>query len=285
MEHPQSEIRNFDKGIVMEKARILIVDDEISIRKALSIILENLNYYAEVAANGVEGFKKIQGGNFDLVITDIKMPEMGGIELLQKIKEYDPEIPVTIITGYGDTQTAVKCLKLGAFNFITKPFQTKEIENVVIKGLNIRESILETKDVYPYLTYNLQFIIPSKLDLVRGLVSKIVEEMHRIGFNREYTAMNIPIAVDEAVVNAIVHGHQCVPDRKVDVKVNIDKEKIKVKVKDTGNGFNVNNISNPTLVNNISKSCGRGIFLINCLMDEVKFNKKGNEIVFVKYNK
>lgn len=102
-------------------AKVLIVDDEVPIRRTLREILEFEQYEVEEAADGLEGVSKVQSQKYDVVIMDIKMPKMDGIEALERIMMISPETPVIMVSGHGTIDTAVEAVKKGAFDFISKP--------------------------------------------------------------------------------------------------------------------------------------------------------------------
>lgn len=107
--------------------RILIVDDEKNIRLTLSHALEPLGIETKTAANDEEALAMLERGEFDLMLLDLKMPGMGGMEVLQRVREIRPEIRVIIITAFGTIESAVEAMKLGAVEFLQKPFAPKEI--------------------------------------------------------------------------------------------------------------------------------------------------------------
>lgn len=115
-----------DKG-----RRILIVDDDPSMRLALSETLESCGYEVESADNGSEALKKFQGRPFEVVVTDMRMPRMGGMEVLKGVKKISPRTPVILITAYGTVSTAVEAMKEGASEFIMKPFSLDDLQGVV----------------------------------------------------------------------------------------------------------------------------------------------------------
>lgn len=127
--------------------KILIVDDEEMMRNLLSKILKRENYQILTAADGLEGLRVIHDESIDIVISDMKMPQMNGFELLKNIKEEYPQIGVIIMTAYGDTYTVKDALLLGADEYITKPFKSYEISLVVERAywriLSARESAQE----------------------------------------------------------------------------------------------------------------------------------------------
>lgn len=107
--------------------RILLVDDEILILKSLQADLEQAGYEIVVAANGEDALAQLAGKACNLVVTDLMMDGMSGVELLEKIREHDSELPVIIITGYGELETAIAALRLGAADYLLKPFHTEEL--------------------------------------------------------------------------------------------------------------------------------------------------------------
>src|ERR1043165_7930709 len=102
-------------------ASLLIIDDERSIRKTLSEILSFEGYKIEEAADGEEGLKKFREKTFDVVLCDIKMPKVDGLDFLQKAVEINPDVPIIMISGHGTIETAVEAVKKGAYDFIQKP--------------------------------------------------------------------------------------------------------------------------------------------------------------------
>jgi DNA-binding NtrC family response regulator len=119
----------------MSKGRILVVDDEDIVRTSCSRTLSPEGYDVRLAKNGVEGLKIANEERFDLVLTDLKMPDMDGIEVLRIIKEKWPETEVIIVTGYQTVDTAVKAIKLGAYDYIEKPFTPDALISAVADAL------------------------------------------------------------------------------------------------------------------------------------------------------
>jgi DNA-binding NtrC family response regulator len=126
-------------------ASILIIDDEKAIRNVLKDILSNEGYLVEEANDGEEGLKKFKAGNFDTVLCDIKMPKLDGIEFLQKAKEIFPEIPIIIISGHGNIETAVDAVKKGAFDYIAKPPDLNRLLITLRNALDRTLLVQETK--------------------------------------------------------------------------------------------------------------------------------------------
>ncbi len=121
--------------MVKTKRRILVVDDEKSMREILEIFLGNEGYSVSVAANGELAVEALKKDIFDLVISDMKMPRMGGLELLKNVKENSPDTVFVIMTAFGTTESAVEAMKLGAYDYIQKPFHMDDIRLVVKNAL------------------------------------------------------------------------------------------------------------------------------------------------------
>lgn len=120
----------------MEKKRILIVEDEESARGTMLDLLFEAGYEVHGAENGEEAVEMAKEYNFNLVITDLKMPKGDGLRVLEQIKKIDPQIIVIICTGYGTVDTAVRAMRLGAYDYITKPVKAEEMKLVIQRALD-----------------------------------------------------------------------------------------------------------------------------------------------------
>jgi len=118
-----------------DKSKILVIDDEPGIREFLEIMLHKSGYLVETVADGLKAIDKIESDLFDLAVVDIQMPVMNGIEVLKKINEKSPETSVIMITAYASHETAIEAMKLGAYDYITKPFKIDEIKLVIKNAL------------------------------------------------------------------------------------------------------------------------------------------------------
>ncbi|MBU0550033.1 sigma-54 dependent transcriptional regulator [Myxococcota bacterium] len=128
-------------------SRILIIDDELSMREMLEIFFIGEGYEVETAEDGLMGINKLSEGEFDLIITDLRMPKTHGLVVLERAQMLYPNTPVLVMTAYASTETAVKAMKMGAEDYFTKPFQLDEVKAVVAKALEKRRLILENRSL------------------------------------------------------------------------------------------------------------------------------------------
>jgi len=126
-------------------SKILVIDDEKVMRDSCYRVLSKEDYEVETVASGEAGIKMVQKATFDLILLDIKMPGMDGLDALRFLKEQDTEIVVVIITGYPDIETAVRAIKLGAYDYVSKPFTPDELRLVVQRALEKRRLRLENE--------------------------------------------------------------------------------------------------------------------------------------------
>ncbi len=155
---------------------ILVVDDELKMRRVLQIALEEEGYSVAEAKNGEEAIKKISEAAFHLVIADMKMPVMDGMELLRRIRELDEKLPVIIMTAYGTVATAVEAMKQGAYDYILKPFDVEEMKLIVSRALNVERLVKEKEFQQEELKTKFNIISASpQIQEVSELIGKVAD--------------------------------------------------------------------------------------------------------------
>ena len=157
-------------------SRILIVEDEAAIRRVLSKILseENENYQVEEAEDGLQALEKIKAADYDLVLCDIKMPKMDGEELLQEVKKIKPEIPMVMISGHGDMETAINTMRLGAFDYISKPPDLNRLLNTVRNALDKKQLVVENKILKKKVSKNYEMIgVSEPISHIKDIIEKV----------------------------------------------------------------------------------------------------------------
>ena len=164
-------------------ANILLIEDEAAIRRVLTKILleENKAFTIDEAENGKIGFDKVKAKTYDLVLCDIKMPVMDGIEVLEKVMSESPDTPVVMISGHGDIQTAVDCLKKGAYDYIAKPPDLNRLLQTVRNALDRKVLVAENKVLKKKISKNFEMVGESKeIIVVKDMIDKVAPTDARV---------------------------------------------------------------------------------------------------------
>ena len=164
-------------------SKILIIEDEAAIRRVLSKILseENDTYVVEDAEDGIQGLEKIKNNDYDLVLCDIKMPKMDGVEVLEEVKKIKPEIPMVMISGHGDMETAIQTMRLGAFDYISKPPDLNRLLNTVRNALDRKQLVIENKILKKKVSKNYEMIGDSEpINHIKLMIEKVAQTEARV---------------------------------------------------------------------------------------------------------
>lgn len=164
-------------------SKILIIEDEAAIRRVLVKILseENDSYQVDEAEDGVVGLEKIKNNDYDLVLCDIKMPKMDGVEVLEAVKKIKPEIPMVMISGHGDMETAIHTMRLGAFDYISKPPDLNRLLNTVRNALDKKQLVVENKILKKKVSKNYEMIGDSEsINHIKVMIDKVAQTEARV---------------------------------------------------------------------------------------------------------
>ncbi len=163
--------------------KILIIEDEAAIRRVLTKILseENDSYKVEEAEDGLQGLEKIKNDDYDLVLCDIKMPKLDGVEVLEAVKKIKPEIPMVMISGHGDLETAINTMRLGAFDYISKPPDLNRLLNTVRNALDKKQLVVENKILKKKVSKNYEMIGQSDaINHIKEIIEKVAQTDARV---------------------------------------------------------------------------------------------------------
>jgi len=164
-------------------SRILIIEDEASIRRVLVKILteENTQYQVFEAEDGLIGTEMIKKDDFDLVLCDIKMPKMDGVEVLEAVKKIKPEIPMVMISGHGDLDTAVNTMRMGAFDYISKPPDLNRLLNTIRNALDRKQLVVENKRLKRKVSKQYEMVGNSpEIEAIKLLIDKVAPTEARV---------------------------------------------------------------------------------------------------------
>ncbi len=272
---------------------ILIVDDDPDIHQLLATALRNGNYQIESRYNGLDALSLLQARSFDLVITDVRMPGLNGLDLLRKIHEIRPGTRVLVMTAEGTPATLIRSLRDQAFGYFTKPFTLDGAAETVALALSARapEGDIEVLSATPqWISVNLR----CKLEIADRIIPFLRELSTELSVqDRE----NVGTAFRELLMNAIEHGAGSDPSKTVRLDYMRTAKSIIYKVLDPGQGFSLSNLPHAAVSNAADapfQHCevreqlglrpgGFGILVSQSLADELIYNEKGNEVLLIKY--
>jgi DNA-binding NtrC family response regulator len=162
---------------------ILIIEDEAAIRRVLGKIIRNENdsFVVEEAEDGLSGFQMIEKKDYDLVLCDIKMPKMDGVEVLERTQKIKPDIPFIMISGHGELETAVQTMRLGAFDYISKPPDLNRLLNAIRNALDRKQLVIENKRLKKKVDKNFQMIGESEaIANIKRMIDKVAPTEARV---------------------------------------------------------------------------------------------------------
>ncbi|APG63993.1 response regulator [Tenacibaculum todarodis] len=206
-------------------SKILIIEDEAAIRRVLKKIIseENDSYQVEEAEDGLVGIEMIAKEDYDLVLCDIKMPKMDGVEVLEKAKKIKPEVPMVMISGHGDLDTAVNTMRLGAFDYISKPPDLNRLLNTVRNALDKKELVVENKRLKKKVSKNYEMIGESDaISHIKEIIEKVAATDARVlitgpnGTGKELVAHWLHEKSDRAKANMIEVNCAAIPSELIE---------------------------------------------------------------------
>lgn len=261
----------------MEKKRILIAEDEELIRRNLSDLLTRKGFEVAAYPDGQEALDAFDSGSFDLVITDLRMPVMGGKELLENVHSLEPDVPVIVLTGYGTLENAVECLAAGAFNFLCKPCTNEDLLKVVRRGIEHADHLRAQDDFAREASLSLRLAVDVEGEGEQAVLGAFRHVLERTPFRHD--EYSLCVAVREAVSNALVHGNRGAPGKKVRVVVEVDPDWLRVRVEDEGDGFDWETCLRTAAERAPEEPYGKGLLQIVRRMDKVTYQNGGRVIV------
>jgi len=164
-------------------SKILIIEDEAAIRRVLKKIIseENDSYQVEEAEDGLAGMELIKNNDYDLILCDIKMPKMDGVEVLEKTQKIKPEIPMLMISGHGDLDTAVNTMRMGAFDYISKPPDLNRLLNAVRNALDKKSLVVENKQLKKKVSKSYEMVGDSDaISHIKEIIEKVASTDARV---------------------------------------------------------------------------------------------------------
>jgi CheY-like chemotaxis protein/anti-sigma regulatory factor (Ser/Thr protein kinase) len=288
--------------------RVLIVEDSPTQAEQIRCLLEDAGLDVEAAANGREALQVIGRRPFDLVATDLEMPEMNGLQLVEAIRQDHPALPVLLMTAHGSEEIAALALRKGAASYVPKSYLEQDLVPTLEQILAVTKADRQHRRALECLADSqAHFVLPNDTGLITPLVGYLGDVVTRLGLCDQTEVMRVGIALHEALINAVEHGNLEVSselrqqdelhyedmlrtrrqqppyrDRCVHLTARLSPAEAAFVVRDEGPGFNPSVLADPTDPANLERIGGRGLLLIRTFMDEVYHNRAGNEVTLIK---
>ena len=282
---------------------ILLVDDSAVQRRIVHALLDAAGTWNVVhATDGVAALAAIERSPPALVLTDVYMPKMDGLALVEQVRDRFPAVPVVLMTGHGSEQIAVNALKAGAADYVPKRAMVTDLGRIIDRVLTSARADADRARLLSGMTGRVsRFVLENDPALVGPLVAHLRDDAVAVGVCGPHDVTRIGIALEEALLNAIYHGNLEVSSklkengdgpfhalararrtqapyaaRRVRVSARVTPAKATFVVTDEGPGFNVAGLPDPTDPEFLERPSGRGLLLMRSFMDDVRYNPTGN---------
>ena len=289
--------------------RVLVVDDcAVDRTLAGEILKKEIGVTIEYARSGEEALQHIARSAPDLVLTDLQMPRIDGLQLVSTVREKYPRVPVILMTSQGSEEIAFRALQVGAASYVPKIFMHDSLWSTARKVLqaSTNESYYH-KAMECLASSERVFSLANDPSLFTPLIVHFQEECVALGICNNADRVRLGVGLGEALANAMFHGnlelssslretdsdaYQTLAeirrrkppyqDRRIEIEVRLARGKAVFVIRDEGPGFDPLALPDPTDPANLDKATGRGILLMQAFMDRVDFNARGNEVTMVK---
>ena len=288
---------------------LLVVDDSRVDRRLVGGLLQKTGEYEVIyAENGRDALERLELDIPDAVLTDLHMPEMNGLELVQTIKSDYPLIPVLLMTAQGSEELAVEALRLGAASYVTKRRLGEDLISTIHQILEAASSNRgETRLLNRISSVETSYILPNETRLVHALSGQVRDTMRAMRIFSENDRLRISIAFEESLLNALYHGNLEVSsdlryedqtayedlarrrslqepyiDRQLYVDISLTQDAVRFSVRDEGSGFDPQTIPDPTDPEYLDRPNGRGMLLMKSFMDELTYSENGCHVTMMK---
>lgn len=290
--------------------KILVVDDSAVDRRLISGLLERLpDVEVHTAQDGLEAADILDEREFDLVITDMIMPRMNGLTLVDRIRERHPQVPVILITSQGSEEIALEALRRGAANYVPKRLAGKRLASTVEQVMQVSHRRKARTELMRCLhQWSFLFAFDNDCRYFSAMIDYVQDALEDLGWEDPAERTRVTIALQEALSNAMFHGNLELSSslrenderqffalaeerrtqppyaaRKVWLEGRLKPDELFFRVRDEGPGFDTKPFA--TLMchaENVESCFGRGVLLMRAFMDEVVYNDRGNEVTLIK---
>lgn len=288
--------------------RLLVVDDDRTDRTAVRRLLADMELEIVEAEDGEEALSRVEEQAPDIVLTDLRMPGITGLELVERLGEEVPGLPVVLMTSMGSERVAMEALEAGAASYVPKSALDEMLQDTLRGLLELLEARQDREAVLEFLRASRsEFLLPTDIRVIPPFSGFVGAQLELFGFGDEAGRARVGMAVAEALSNAMVHGNLELEsdlrdddraefdrqlrqrserspwaDRRVRCRAWVSPDVVEFRIEDEGPGFDVSALPDPTEPENLLAARGRGVFLLRTFMDEVEYTPPGNVVTLRK---
>ncbi len=256
--------------------RILIIDDHDDLASSLQDVFVTVGHLVQIVPDRESALSIKNIETFDIVITDLD------VESCVPDASLNGNSPICLPSKIlGSADEHVKAFKICAANFRREEFDEEELKNLVATILDYKIRYVDTVQTVKDLHESIEFELPSAISLMHIVLDYLMKRVEKLGVIKPERS-NLFVALDEAFVNAVKHGNKYDSKKLVRIAAEVSKQEAKFTIEDEGDGFDVANIPDPLDPQNLFRTSGRGVLFIYNIMDEVKYNDRGNRLTMVK---
>ncbi len=293
--------------------KVLLVEDSPTQAVEITMLLEGASHEVRHVVNGRQALAVLHEERLDVVVTDLEMPELNGLELVERMRLEFAHIPAILVTGRGSENLAAEALQKGAAGYVPKSHMRALLNDTITDNLGVMQTDASFAKLISMLQRNVyEFELPNDADLISPLVSLLMQVTSGMGVLGGTDLVRLGVAIEQALLNAMFRGNlelareqtpgdnaliyqdatsdliesrkTAVPykDRKVHVSAAVSAAEVRVVVRDDGNGFDASNLPRATDPDVFDSESNRGLVLMDAFADELIFNDRGNEVTIVK---
>ena len=252
--------------------KILIVDDHDDLSTALTAEFSRDGHFIRTCQSRDEAVGFIKAENFDLIVTDLD-----GEHLVSEIADEVTCLP----DAETDSRSFIKAFKICVSSYKNDEFTEDELKKFIETTLDYKAKFVDQKEMVQNWREKIEFEVPSFISLMHTILDYLLRRVEKNGvINSE--SSNLFVALDEAFVNAVKHGNKFDTTKLVRISAEVSNKEARFTVEDEGDGFNIAEIPDPTDTENLFKASGRGVLIIHNVMDEVRYNERGNRLEMIK---
>ncbi len=290
--------------------KILVVDDLAVDRQFVGKLLQREGgYQIEFAGDGADALLQMETALPDLVVTDLVMPQVDGLELVEQVRSRYPLVPVILTTSRGSEDIASQALRRGAASYVPKRKLMSDLLRTIKRVLDVSARQRDLSRLMGCMTlYHSQFVLENDPSLFAPLVTCLQDSISHMGLCDDTDRTRVGVALEEALSNALYHGnlevdselrdeddrayHELVRQRtgqspychrRIHVRAELSLQQAVFEIRDEGHGFDPTALPDPTDPENLDRASGRGILLMQTFMDRVDYNGAGNAVTLTKY--